>query len=138
PGADEIASLDTLDPVAGGRRTAADDPDDEERGRDRRGETGRESHRDGPPPSALGPLAEPEPSEEVLEPADLRIRRTAAVPQVVVVVLAHPDPPWAILSRRSFIPRCRLTRTDPWVIPVREAISGPVIPSTRRRIKVSR
>src|SRR6266516_7837748 len=41
-------------------------------------------------------------------------------------------------SRSCCIPRHRLTRTEPAVRPVRAAISGPVIPSTRRRIRVSR
>ena len=36
------------------------------------------------------------------------------------------------------MPRERLTRTEPWVSPVRAAISGPVMPSTSRRISGSR
>ena len=36
------------------------------------------------------------------------------------------------------MPRCRLTRTDPAVRPVRAAISGPVMPSTSRSVNVSR
>ena len=36
------------------------------------------------------------------------------------------------------MPRCRLTRTDAAVKPVRSAISGPVKPSTSRRTSVSR
>src|ERR1700737_3752574 len=36
------------------------------------------------------------------------------------------------------MPRWRLTRTEPWVRPVRAAISSPDIPSTSRSISVSR
>ena len=42
------------------------------------------------------------------------------------------------LSRSISIPRWRFTRTEPAVSPVRSAISGPVIPSTSRRIRGSR
>ena len=44
----------------------------------------------------------------------------------------------ARFSRSICIPRCKFTRTDPAVSPVRSAISGPVIPSTNRKISVSR
>src|SRR5207302_8430331 len=47
-------------------------------------------------------------------------------------------PPRFRACRNCCIPRCKLTRTEPCVSPVRAAISGPVIPSTRRRISGSR
>ena len=41
-------------------------------------------------------------------------------------------------ARSNFMPRCRFTRTDAGVSPVRSAISGPVMPSIRRSANVSR
>ena len=41
-------------------------------------------------------------------------------------------------SRSNFIPRCKLTRTEPGVNPDRSAISAPLMPSTRRISSVSR
>jgi hypothetical protein len=41
------------------------------------------------------------------------------------------------LSRRSFMPRVRLTRTEPCVSPRRRAISGPDSCSMRRSASVS-
>ena len=60
------------------------------------------------------------------------VRRTVTVPQIIVVHFASSN------SRNIFIPRHRLTRTESCVRPVCAAISGPVMPSTRRRINVSR
>ena len=62
-----------------------------------------------------------------LDPLDLRVA-APCVPEVV----AHVS-----FSRSSFMPRCRLTRTDPGVSPVRSAISSPVMPSTSRSTSVS-
>ncbi len=70
-----------------------------------------------------------EDAQSALEPLDVRIRIAALVPEVV----GHVS-----FSRSSFIPRCRFTRTDAAVSPVRSAISAPVIPSTSRSISVSR
>ena len=78
--------------------------------------------------AAAGP-AMPQRRQQLLQPLDLRIGRSRTVPQVV---FSHSN------SRNIFIPRQRFTRTDSGVSPVRAAISGPVIPSTRRRISVSR
>ena len=64
--------------------------------------------------------------EQRLEADDLRIGLAGAVPQVVVVrrarrVVRHRFS----FSRSIFMPRCRFTRTEPGVRPVRSAISGP-------------
>src|SRR6202171_5621141 len=79
---------------------------------------------------------------------NFRVRLSGAVPQIIVLhrlfLLAHvalnPRLPAALssLSRKSRMPRKRLTRTEPCVSPVRSAISGPVIPSTSRRMSGSR
>ena len=78
------------------------------------------------------------------EADDLGVGRSAAVPEIVaaalrllVVPLAHRLPP-SSRSRSIAIPRCKLTRTESGVRPVWAAISGPVIPSTSRRARVSR
>src|SRR2546423_3569164 len=74
-------------------------------------------------------------AEQPFEALDLFFALACLVPKVV----AHtPRPFIPSLSRRSFIPRCRLTRTDAGCRPVRAAISGPVMPSTRRITNVSR
>ena len=64
---------------------------------------------------------------------NFRVRLSRAVPEILIVHTLIPN-----FSRSSFIPRCRLTRTESGVRPVRSAISGPVRPSTRRRTSVSR
>src|SRR6266540_6055175 len=76
--------------------------------------------------------------EQCLETHYLFVGRASAVPQVIgsrdlgilrpIVsrVVVHRSS----FSRSSFMPRCRFTRTDAGVSPVRSAISGPVIPST--------
>ena len=65
----------------------------------------------------------------------LGIRLAGAVPQIVALGCAAHD---FSFSRSNFMPRCRFTRTEAGVSPVCTAISGPVSPSTSRRIKVSR
>src|SRR5882762_3073947 len=79
---------------------------------------------------------------------NFRVRLSGAVPQIIVLhrlfLLAHVAlNPWlsaalSSFSRKSRMPRKRLTRTEPCVSPVRSAISGPVIPSTSRRMSGSR
>src|ERR1700720_1819085 len=74
-------------------------------------------------------------AENFFEPLNLRIGFSRSVPQVVVV---HKRSLMPSFSRKSFMPRCKLTLTDAAVRPVRKAISGPVIPSTSRNTSVSR
>src|SRR5262245_56210601 len=64
-----------------------------------------------------------QPTQDLLKFLHFRIWLTCFVPQVVVVHFASSI---ASFSRRSFIPRCKFTRTDAGVRPVRAAISGPV------------
>src|SRR5258705_3037976 len=74
-------------------------------------------------------------SQDLLELLNLRVRLTGLVPQVFFF---HTLSLMLSLSRNSFMPRCRLTRTEAGVSPVRVAISGPVIPSTSLKTSVSR
>src|SRR5829696_6004973 len=55
----------------------------------------------------------------------LRIGLTSLVPQIIFFHKPSINPS---RSRSCFMPRCRLTRTDAAVRPVRAAISGPVMP----------
>src|SRR5205085_6131571 len=74
-------------------------------------------------------------TEQSFEPLDILVGLARLVPKVV----AHtPRPLIPNRSRRSFMPRCRFTRTEAGCSPVRAAISGPVMPSTRRSTRVSR
>src|SRR5215472_2290127 len=98
-------------------------------------------------------------SKDPFQPLHLRIRFARPIPQIVVVscngfvwclvflpIPHHCDSCCGLsfltlerkAARSCCIPRCKLTRTEPVVIPVRAAISGPVMPSTSRRISVSR
>ena len=78
----------------------------------------------------------PQPAQQLLETLNVGIGRPRSVPQVIVVHGCAGSTPSC--SRSIFIPRCRFTRTDPGVRPVRAAISSPVMPSTRRISRVSR
>src|ERR1035437_10116317 len=97
--------------------------------------------------------------EQSFQPLDFRIGLARSIPQIVVALCL-----WVVFGAVVFrvhdygvsccgslllgfglsfarswcMPRCRLTRTEPGVRPVRAAISGPVMPSTSRRINVSR
>src|SRR4029450_8018668 len=76
-------------------------------------------------------------TEQGLEARHFRIRLTRTVPEIRVLVglgLLHRSS----FSRSIVMPRCRLTRTDAGVSPVRSAISGLVSPSTSLRTSVSR
>src|SRR6267142_1278356 len=53
-------------------------------------------------------------------------------------LFSFPSSPHPSFSRSICIPRCKFTRTDPAVSPVRSAISGPVIASTNRKINGAR
>ncbi len=75
--------------------------------------------------------------QQSLERHRVVVALAAAIPQVVVA-RAH-DRPASVKSGRSFaMPRVRFTRTEPCVMPVSAAISGPLRPSTKRRTSVSR
>ena len=76
----------------------------------------------------------PERRKEAFETLHFGVRLPRAIPKIVVT---HEASLPSNFSLRSFIPRCRFTRTDAGVSPVRSAISGPDIPSTRRRTRVS-
>ena len=102
----------------------------------------------------------PETSERTLELLNLWIWQARAIPEVVVlrralfVFVCHLPQPCLPMPRRfgafasaprgpSFsrncrIPRFKFTRTEPCERPVFAAISGPVMPSTSRKIRVSR
>ena len=81
---------------------------------------------------------------------DERINGAGTVPQIVFhptivagclmlrFICRHRLSSASIRCLSRAIPRCRLTRTEPCVMPVRAAISGPVSPSTSRSIIVSR
>src|SRR5581483_7473395 len=77
--------------------------------------------------------AVPERLQQMLQPLDLRIGHARLVPQIVAHARLR-----ARASRSKCMPRCRFTRTEPSVRPVRSEISGPLMPSTRRRTRVSR
>src|SRR5205085_2833221 len=78
-------------------------------------------------------------AEQFFEPLNLFVRLARLVPQVVAHKLYCSFPPVPCSRARSnFMPRCMLTRTDAGASPVRTAISGPVMPSTKRKIKGSR
>src|SRR5215470_6319760 len=103
-------------------------------------------------------MAVSKPAEQHFQPLDFRIGFAGPVPQVPVsccqkLVSASVVPgihtyqlscPCLLLfglrfsfARSCCMPRWRLTRTEPCVRPVRDAISGPVMPSTSRIINVS-
>ena len=68
--------------------------------------------------------------------AALRIVITA---QEIVVGFVHTASARGVSAARSSSrPRCKLTRTEPGAKPVRSAISGPVMSSSKRIIRVSR
>ena len=75
------------------------------------------------------------PAQKALEPLDLGVRLTRAIPKVIV---SHARSSQSSFCRSCFIPRCRFTRTEAAVMPVRAAISSPVMPSTSRSMSVSR
>src|SRR2546422_6405606 len=79
-------------------------------------------------------------AEHQFEPLDFGVRIARSVPKVIVVhgVCLVPCLYLESWLRSSCMPRCKLTRTEPGVSPVRAAISVPVMPSTRRKIRVSR
>src|ERR1051325_10302919 len=69
-------------------------------------------------------------AEDFFKLLDLGIRFACLVPQVFAANSHHEPSVKPSFPRNSFMPRCRLTRTDAAVSPGRAAISGPVIPST--------
>src|SRR5207237_9942174 len=107
-----------------------------EGGRNRRGE--RDAGRR--PPALRERYAQrrgtvPRRREGPLQPLDGGIRLSCSLPEIVV---AHVLTLISSRSRKSFIPRCRFTRTESGVRPTRAAISGPLMPSTRRNTRGSR
>src|SRR5205085_2873990 len=74
-------------------------------------------------------------AKRLLKLFDVGVYLARPIPQIIVF---HGRSSRPSFSRNSFMPRCRLTRTEAAVMPVRAAISGPVMPSTSRSTRVSR
>lgn len=115
-----------------------DNQERDERGRDRRQPGGDPDRATRPPrrqPRRRATVAER--PQQALETLDLGIRLAPLVEEIVTHDAAT-FPSMPSLSRKSFIPRCKLMRTEPGSRPVTAAISGPLMPSHRRMTNVSR